>query len=120
MGEGRRAMVNAPLPEHWMVEVERRGHGVRVDKALKVKESLAELLASGLRREVGIKEEDWNLVSEGLVDMKTFFMSLEHEGHGLEFREGSLKIGSEKIALLDHILPYLMVALDEIEIQSYC
>ena len=114
-GESRRAMVNTPLPEHWMVDVERKGNGVRVDKVIGVKEGLAELLASGLRREEGIDVTDWDLLSEGLVDLGELVLAVD-EGLGLKFSEGRLRIPREKIAVLDHILPYILVALDEINL----
>jgi len=117
MGEERRAMVNTPLPEHWMLEVERRGHGVRVDRVIGLKESLAELLASGLRRERGIEEEEWDKVCEGMVNLNQFFLTVPEEDRlGLELSGGRLRLAREQIAVLDHVLPYLMVALDEFKL----
>lgn len=114
----RRARVNTPLPEHWMVEVERKGHGVRVDKVMNAKESLAELLASGLRRDSGISRENWEKASKGFVEMEDFYRVMEHQGLGMVMSNESLRLEREKIVLVDHILPYLMVALDELELKE--
>merc|ERR1712098_102543 len=112
-----RAVVNIPSPEQWMAEVERRGNGVRVDKVLGVKESLAELIASGLRREEGISAEEWSSLSEGLIDFDKFCLEVKDTVGLLNFK-GRLRVSKDKIAVLDHILPYLLVALDASKLQK--
>ena len=116
-GDTRQALVNIPSPETWMAEVERKGDGVRRCRAVPVLDGLKELLATGLRTEAGVREADWNRACAGRVNMSELLSDMKHhhlEGLGVSISDGCLKILSDRICVLDNILPYLFIKLDEI------
>ena len=114
--EGRQALVNIPSPERWMNEVERAGHGVRRVRNIERRDSLKELLATGLRTRVGVAGSDWARISGGTLQLESLFDRARPLHLGLEMSQGGLRLAEEQISVLDHILPYLFNCLDEIEI----
>ena len=114
-GSGRLALVNIPYPDKWMSEVERLGHGVRTKTQLEVKDSLKELIATGLRTVSGISVLDWERVSRGLVTMEQLYNNLDAAQTGIVMNDHYLRLKTDNISILDSIIPYVFNALDEIK-----
>ena len=116
--EGRLALVNIPHPERWMCEVERAGHGVRQERNIARRDSLKELLATGLRTTAGVAGSDWERISGGTVRLGSLFDRARPLDLGLVMEQGAMRLAEEKISVLDHVLPYVFNCLDdEIEIK---
>ena len=116
-GASRQALVTTPHPETWMAEVEARGHGVRRWRDILILDGLKELLATGLSTEVGVREADWDRACAGRVNMSGLLRNMDiqqQEDLGVRLSDGCLKIMSDRICVLDNILPHLFVKLDEI------
>ena len=114
--EGRLGLVNIPLPERWMAEVERTGYGVGRERKIARRDSLKELLATGLRTRAGVAGADWARLSGGTTQLESLFDRARPLDLGLVLAQGGLRLAEEKISVLDHVLPYLFNCLDEIEI----
>jgi len=75
-GSSREARINHPAPERWMTQVEDRGQGLVKQRRLDLKETLGELIATGLRRTEGVHEADWNKVSNNIFPFSDFISYL--------------------------------------------
>ena len=116
-GDSRQALVTIPHPETWMAEVEARGHGVRRWRDIPILDGLKELLATGLRTEAGVREADWDRACAGRVNMSSLISNMDQqqqEDLGVRLSDGCLKVMSDRICVLDNILPHLFIKLDEI------
>ena len=115
-GSERLALVNIPYPEKWISEVEKVGHGVKTRNKLEVKDSLKELIATGLRTVSGISVHDWDRVSGGLVNMEDLYNNLDADQTGIMMTDDHhLRSKTDSIAILDSVIPYVFNALDEIK-----
>lgn len=112
----RLALRNIPYPEHWMAEVERVGHGVRARQILSVDDSMKELLATGLRTHNGITSDNWNKISNQIIDLENLASKLQMVESGIIFHGGCLLLHPDKINVLDSILPDVFNVLDEIKV----
>ena len=111
----KQALVNIPSPDVWMSEVERVGHGVKLNKSVTIIESLKELIATGLRREKGISVNDWERVSCDRVELSKLYTTLcQGSQTGIIFSDGYLRLTSDKICILDSIIPDIFNALDSL------
>ena len=117
--DSRQALVTIHHPESWMAEVEARGHGVRRRRDIPCLEGLKELLATGLRTEAGVREEDWVKACAGRVNMADLLSKMgqnQQEELGVHCDDGCIRVMSDRICVLDNILPHLFNKLDEIYI----
>ena len=114
LGGERRSLVNIPEPGRWMAEVERGGHGVRLEREMEARDALKELLATGLRTRAGVSVRDWNRLSQGQLQLETLFDLVNKQNLGLQMSDGRLRLSDDKISVLDNILPYVFNCLDEI------
>ena len=114
LGGRRKALVNIPAPDRWMSEVERGGHGVRLERDLQLKDGLKELLATGLRTRAGVTAADWDRLSQGELSLESLYLITSTQNLGLQVYEGGVRLEDEKISVVDNILPYIFNCLDEI------
>ena len=114
LGGQRKALVNIPHPARWMAEVEKGGHGVRLERDIDMREALKELLATGLRTRDGVSASDWTRVCDGQLRLESLFNLVNNKNLGLETSGGSMRLREDKISVLDSILPYVFNCVDEI------
>ncbi len=95
--------------------MEETGRGDARDRPMNVGDSLAELLATGLRRRDGIQREDWERTGGGRLSLHTFLDGLHTPG--LQRNEDSFWLESKALNIIDSILPsmylHLMKKLDD-------
>ncbi|XP_003964747.1 radical S-adenosyl methionine domain-containing protein 1, mitochondrial isoform X1 [Takifugu rubripes] len=115
-GDVREARTQTLEPNVWIWEVQQRGHGTRRRIKLDHLELLEEVLVMGMRMTEGISHKHWALFSPQLglrdvfgtsLDVQDFLKSrrliLDHRG---------LRCSWEGLALLDSMLPALLVELE--------
>lgn len=115
-GVAREARTQTLEPDVWMSEVQQRGHGTRRRIRLGHLELLEEVLVMGMRMTEGIQHKHWELFSPEVGLRKIFGMSVEvreflHSGK-LILDDRGLRCSWDGLALLDSMLPALLVELD--------
>ncbi|KAM9780038.1 radical S-adenosyl methionine domain-containing protein 1, mitochondrial [Neosynchiropus ocellatus] len=115
-GSTREARTQTLEPEMWIQEVRQRGHATRRRMKLNHLELLQEVLVMGLRMTDGITHEHWNLFSpvSGLHEVfgaSTEVTDLILNGQLLLDQRG-LRCSWDGLAVLDSLLPTLMLALE--------
>ncbi|XP_015254003.1 PREDICTED: radical S-adenosyl methionine domain-containing protein 1, mitochondrial [Cyprinodon variegatus] len=119
LGEGgvaREARTQTLEPDVWIREVQQRGHGTRRRIQLGHLELLEEVLVMGMRMTKGINHKNWELFSPELSLHEIFgaslnFQELQQSGQ-LILDDRGLRCSWKGLALLDSILPILLVELD--------
>ncbi|XP_074552765.1 radical S-adenosyl methionine domain-containing protein 1, mitochondrial isoform X2 [Halichoeres trimaculatus] len=118
-GEGgvtREARTQTLEPDVWMCEVQQRGHGTRRRIQLGHLELLEEVLVMGMRMTEGIHHKHWELFSPDLGLMEIFGTSTEVQeflqSGKLILDERGLRCTFDGLALLDSMLPALLVELE--------
>uniref|UniRef100_H3CYK7 Radical S-adenosyl methionine domain-containing protein n=1 Tax=Tetraodon nigroviridis TaxID=99883 RepID=H3CYK7_TETNG len=114
-GAVREARTQTLEPDAWIREVQQRGHGTRRRIQLDHLELLEEVLAMGMRTTEGISHEHWALFSPQLGLRDVFGASVDVQDY---LRSGrlildprGLRCSREGLALLDSMLPALLVEL---------
>jgi hypothetical protein len=92
-----------------MQRVEDRGKGEAWDRAMTVGDSLAELLAAGLRRREGVQRADWERTAAGNLPFHTFLQGLTTKG--LNRNDESFWLDPTALNIVDAILPSLYLHL---------
>ncbi|TEA40253.1 hypothetical protein DBR06_SOUSAS8210207, partial [Sousa chinensis] len=108
---------NTLEPDNWMKEVMLFGHGTRRRIPLGELALLEEVLAMGLRTDVGITHQHWQQFEPQLTLWDLFVANEEvqellEQGHLLLDRRG-LRCSWEGLAVLDSMLPTLLSRLQE-------
>ncbi|XP_071329100.1 radical S-adenosyl methionine domain-containing protein 1, mitochondrial [Trachinotus anak] len=119
LGEGgvvREARTQTLEPDVWIREVQQRGHGTRRRIQLSHLQLLEEVLVMGMRMTEGINHKHWELFSPQLGLREVFGTSTDvqellHNGQ-LILDDRSLRCSWDGLALLDSILPALLVELE--------
>ena len=143
--------MNIPAPASWLTAVENKGCGVIKERKVRdtmqglstctlspnqveVKESVAELIATGLRRRDGIALAAWQEVSliyiqntwrlilisssykacGGTLSVDEFFE--RGKIYGLEKKGENIALSDENVSILDSILPYLFNVIDDLKV----
>jgi len=114
LGETRIAMVNIPAPASWLTAVDKRGCGVFKQRKVGIKESVAELITTGLRRRDGITLAAWQEACGEMLSVDEFFEA--GKVYGLEKMNENIVLSEKNISILDSILPYLINVIDDMEI----
>uniref|UniRef100_A0A3Q3NE95 Radical S-adenosyl methionine domain-containing protein n=1 Tax=Mastacembelus armatus TaxID=205130 RepID=A0A3Q3NE95_9TELE len=119
VGEGgviREARTQTLEPDVWIREVQQRGHGTRRRIQLRHLELLEEVLVMGMRMTEGINHKHWELFSPQLGLREVFGTSVHVqellEGGQLILDDRGLRCSWDGLALLDSILPVLLVELE--------
>ncbi|KAM4717912.1 radical S-adenosyl methionine domain-containing protein 1, mitochondrial [Anableps anableps] len=119
-GEGvvtREARTQTLEPEVWIREVQQRGHGTRRRIQLGHVELLEEVLVMGMRMTKGINHKHWELFSPELSLHEIFGASLVVQellqSGQLILDDRGLRCSWDGLALLDSILPVLLMELDK-------
>ncbi|CAJ1075197.1 radical S-adenosyl methionine domain-containing protein 1%2C mitochondrial [Xyrichtys novacula] len=115
-GVTREARTQTLEPDVWMCEVQQRGHGTRRRIKLSHLELLEEVLVMGMRMTEGIHHKHWELFCPELGLYEIFGTSIEVQ----EFLQSGklildtrgLRCSWEGLALLDSMLPALLVELE--------
>ncbi|XP_067334376.1 radical S-adenosyl methionine domain-containing protein 1, mitochondrial isoform X2 [Channa argus] len=117
-GEGgviREARTQTLEPDVWIREVKQRGHGTRRRIQLHHLEQLEEVLVMGMRMTKGINHKHWELFSPQLKLHEAFGTSINVrellQSGQLILDDRSLRCSWDGLALLDSILPTLLVEL---------
>ncbi|XP_054891039.1 radical S-adenosyl methionine domain-containing protein 1, mitochondrial isoform X1 [Poeciliopsis prolifica] len=125
LGEGgvtREARTQTLEPDVWIREVQQRGHGTRRRIQLDHLELLEEALVMGMRMTKGINHKHWELFSPELSLLEIFGGSLavqELLQRGLLILDDrGLRCSWDGLALLDSMLPVLLMELDRIFFQK--
>ncbi|XP_020511060.2 radical S-adenosyl methionine domain-containing protein 1, mitochondrial [Labrus bergylta] len=115
-GVAREARTQTLEPDVWMREVQQRGHGTRRRIQLSHLELLEEVLVMGMRMTEGIHHEHWELFSHELGLYEIFGSSVEVQeclqSGKLVLDERGLRCSWDGLALLDSMLPALLVELE--------
>uniref|UniRef100_A0A1A7XQ36 Radical S-adenosyl methionine domain containing 1 n=1 Tax=Iconisemion striatum TaxID=60296 RepID=A0A1A7XQ36_9TELE len=119
VGEGgvsREARTQTLEPDLWIHEVQERGHGTRRRIQLSHLQLLEEVLVMGMRMTKGINHKHWELFSPELGLNEIFGVSvgvreLQQSGH-LIMDDRGLRCSWDGLAILDSILPVLLVELE--------
>ncbi|XP_026194717.1 radical S-adenosyl methionine domain-containing protein 1, mitochondrial isoform X2 [Anabas testudineus] len=119
LGEGgvlREARTQTLEPDVWIREVQQRGHGTRRRIPLRHLELLEEVLVMGMRMTEGINHKHWELFSPQLCLHEIFGASIDvqellRRGQ-LILDDRGLRCSWSGLALLDSILPALLVELE--------
>ncbi|KAM4598328.1 radical S-adenosyl methionine domain-containing protein 1, mitochondrial [Polymixia lowei] len=119
LGEGgvvREARTQTLEPDVWIREVQRRGHGTRRRIPLGHLGLLEEVLVMGLRMTEGITHQHWQLFSSEADLHKVFGTSMDVQelllSGQLILDERGLRCSWDGLALLDSILPTLLLTLE--------
>ncbi|MED6282646.1 radical S-adenosyl methionine domain-containing protein 1 [Characodon lateralis] len=120
LGEGgaaREARTQTLEPDVWIREVQQRGHGTRRRIQLGHLELLGEVLVMGMRMTKGINHKHWELFNPELGLHEIFGASpvvqeLLQSGQ-LILDDRGLRCSWDGLALLDSILPILLLELDK-------
>ncbi|XP_076000038.1 radical S-adenosyl methionine domain-containing protein 1, mitochondrial [Genypterus blacodes] len=115
-GVVREARTQTLEPDVWIQEVQQMGHGTRRRIQLSRLELLEEVLMMGLRMTRGITHQHWQLFSPHMCLHEVFGTSTDGQqllqsGH-LILDDGGLRCSWDGLALLDSILPSLLVELE--------
>ncbi|XP_030645580.1 radical S-adenosyl methionine domain-containing protein 1, mitochondrial [Chanos chanos] len=115
-GVQREARTQTLEPDVWIREVQQRGHGTRRCIKLNHVDLLEEVLVMGLRLTEGITHEHWKLFSPNadlhrILGVSAEVQKLQQTGT-LILDERGLQCSWGGLALLDSILPTLLVELD--------
>lgn len=124
-GEGgvcREARTQTLEPEVWMYEVQKRGHGTRRRIQLQQHELLDEVLVMGMRMTKGITHKHWQHFSPHMSFQDVFGSSpavqdLLQSGK-LILDEKGLRCSYHGLAILDSILPILLLEMERIFAQK--
>ncbi|KTF86381.1 hypothetical protein cypCar_00038437 [Cyprinus carpio] len=115
-GVQREARTQTLEPDVWIREVQRHGHGTRRRIQLDHRGLLEEVLVMGLRMNEGITQQHWELFSPEDDLQQIFGMSekvQEFQAGGLLIlNERGLRCSWEGLALLDSILPTMLLELE--------
>lgn len=125
VGEGgvyREARTQTLEPEVWMCEVQKKGHGTRRRIELRQHEVLDEVLAMGMRMTQGITHKHWRYFCPHISLQEAFGSSpdvqgLIHSGK-LILDERGLRCSYHGLAVLDSILPTLLLEVEQIFVQK--
>ncbi|XP_069559046.1 radical S-adenosyl methionine domain-containing protein 1, mitochondrial isoform X1 [Brachyistius frenatus] len=124
LGEGgvvREARTQTLEPDVWIREVQQRGHGTRRRIQLGHLELLEEVLVMGLRMTKGISHKHWELFSPTQGLHKVFGASVDVQellqSGQLILDDRGLRCSWDGLALLDSILPALLVELERQTLQ---
>ncbi|XP_041861642.1 radical S-adenosyl methionine domain-containing protein 1, mitochondrial [Melanotaenia boesemani] len=124
LGEGsavREARTQTLEPDVWIREVQQRGHGTRRRIQLRHLSLLEEVLVMGMRMTQGINHKHWDLFSPKMGLHEVFSASVDVQellqSEQLILDDRGLRCSWEGLALLDSILPVLLV---ELERQILC
>lgn len=119
LGEGgvvREARTQTLEPDVWIREVQQRGHGTRRRLPLSHLELLEEVLVMGMRTTEGINHEHWELFSpqNGLFEVFGASVGVQEllQSGQLVLDDRGLRCSWDGLALLDSILPALLVELE--------
>uniref|UniRef100_A0A3P8S4Z5 Radical S-adenosyl methionine domain-containing protein n=1 Tax=Amphiprion percula TaxID=161767 RepID=A0A3P8S4Z5_AMPPE len=119
LGEGgvfREARTQTLEPDVWIREVQQRGHGTRRRIQLSHLELLQEVLVMGMRKTRGISHKHWELFSPemGLCEIFGASMDVQElvQSGQLILDDRGLCCSWDGLALLDSILPTLLVELE--------
>ncbi|KAI3359744.1 hypothetical protein L3Q82_014117 [Scortum barcoo] len=119
LGEGgvaREARTQTLEPDVWIREVQQRGHGTRRRIQLSHLELLEEVLVMGMRMTKGINHKHWELFSPQLGLHEVFGASANVEellqSGRLILDKRGLRCSWDGLALLDSMLPALLVELE--------
>ncbi|XP_023260095.1 radical S-adenosyl methionine domain-containing protein 1, mitochondrial isoform X1 [Seriola lalandi dorsalis] len=119
LGEGgvvREARTQTLEPDVWIREVQQRGHGTRRRIQLGHLELLEEVLVMGMRMTEGINHKHWELFSPQLCLHEVFGTSTDVrellQNGQLILDDRGLRCSWDGLALLDSILPALLVELE--------
>ncbi|XP_037387520.1 radical S-adenosyl methionine domain-containing protein 1, mitochondrial isoform X2 [Pygocentrus nattereri] len=112
----REARTQTLEPDVWIREVQQHGHATRRQIQLSHLELLEEVLVMGLRMNEGISHQHWAEFSPEANLHQVFgvsedFQQLQQRGH-LILDDGGLRCSWEGLALLDSILPMLLLRLE--------
>ncbi|XP_028267880.1 radical S-adenosyl methionine domain-containing protein 1, mitochondrial [Parambassis ranga] len=112
----REARTQTLEPDVWIYEVQKRGHGTRRRIQLGYLELLEEVLVMGMRMTRGIYHKHWELFSPHVGLHEAFGASVEVQdllqSGKLILDDRGLRCSWEGLALLDSILPALLVELE--------
>ncbi|XP_077590771.1 radical S-adenosyl methionine domain-containing protein 1, mitochondrial [Stigmatopora nigra] len=112
----REARTQTLDPDAWIREVQQSGHGTRRRIQLGRLELLEEVLVMGLRMTEGITHKHWQLFSPQLGLADIFALSTDVREfllHGqLTLDDGGLRCSRDGLALLDSMLPDLLLELE--------
>ncbi|XP_016343722.1 radical S-adenosyl methionine domain-containing protein 1, mitochondrial isoform X1 [Sinocyclocheilus anshuiensis] len=115
-GVQREARTQTLEPDVWIREVQRHGHGTRRRIQLDHRGLLEEVLVMGLRMNEGITQQHWKLFSPEDDLQQIFGMSekvQEFQAGGLlKLNDRGLRCSWEGLALLDSILPTMLLELE--------
>ncbi|XP_043956196.1 radical S-adenosyl methionine domain-containing protein 1, mitochondrial isoform X2 [Gambusia affinis] len=115
-GVTREARTQTLEPNVWIREVQQRGHGTRRRIQLGHLDLLEEVLVMGMRMTKGINHKHWQLFSPELSLLEIFGGSLDVQEllqKGLLILDDrGLRCSWDGLALLDSMLPVLLVELD--------
>lgn len=116
-GHTREARIQTLEPDNWMKEVMLFGHGTRKCVPLSELELLEEVLAMGLRTDVGVTHQHWRQFEPQLTLWDVFGASREVEellAQGLLLLDHrGLRCSWEGLAVLDSLLLTLLPQLQE-------
>ncbi|XP_007940360.1 radical S-adenosyl methionine domain-containing protein 1, mitochondrial [Orycteropus afer afer] len=117
-GQTREARIQTLEPDNWMQEVKLFGHGTRKRVPLGQLELLEEVLAMGLRTDVGITHQHWQQFEPQLTLWNVFGTSKEvkqlQEQSLLLLDHRGLRCSWEGLAVLDSLLLTLLPRLQEV------
>lgn len=116
-GVFREARTQTLEPDMWMCEVQQRGHGTRRRIQLLHRELLEEVLVMGLRMTNGITHRHWQVFSPHMSLHNVFgttpdVQDLLQDGKLILDKRG-LRCSYDGLALLDSILPTLLLELEQ-------
>jgi hypothetical protein len=94
-----------------MQAVEEKGEGSALDKPMKVTDSLAELLAAGLRKRDGIHRNDWERTAAGSFPFELFLDGLAV--NGLCYRQDRFWLEECALNIADTIVPLVYLHMME-------
>ncbi|CAL4091589.1 unnamed protein product, partial [Meganyctiphanes norvegica] len=110
----REARINAADPLSWLMEVQKKGTGVRKSIQQTHLDIMSEFLTSGLRMTEGISAKRWAIFSpnKSTVDIFKSASWLE-ENNLIKISSDSLKATKKGLNVLDSILPHLINCLKD-------
>merc|ERR1719505_500035 len=112
----RCSSMQLPLPEKWMNEVERKGHGTGKSHLLTAHEVYEELILSGLRMASGIEKETFEENTHVCFDQlrtKESIVALVDEGL-LLLDEKSMRASHKGLSLVDSIISEVCLAVEDL------
>ncbi|KAK3607436.1 hypothetical protein CHS0354_035135, partial [Potamilus streckersoni] len=113
----REARIQTLLPDAWMTEVEKLGHGTRKSDPLSSQQRLEEMVILGLRTIEGIPSSRWNRLSRN-HDLISIFGNSEKvksmvENNLLHLDDSGLRASSQGLMVLDSIVAQLLNVLEK-------